>query len=227
MNQPFSRIGRHANPLIGFLPLPGSAEQPDEVKDIQMETRLADFIRSEFEPILQDWEEFAKTVLNAEDLDKTGLRDHAKEMLVAIADDLESHQSDSEQAEKSKGRGPDDSGHSPAEVHGGERHATGFSIMETVSEFRALRASVVSHWTDTHPRLSVEQLKDLTRFHEAIDQAVAESLKQYSLLKEMETRLFGAILLASPDPIYVLDLDGKIIYANGSSAESVGEFSLR
>ena len=184
-----------------------------------MNRRLAEFIRTEIEPILQDWEEFAKTILNARDLSKTGLRDHAREMLFTIADDLDSHQSDSEQTEKSKGHGPDEEGDSSAEVHGGERHATGFSVMETVSEFRALRASVVSHWTNTHPELSAKQFEDLTRFHEAIDQAVAESLEQYSLLKEMETRLFGAILLASPDPIYVLDLEGKIIYANKATAD--------
>ena len=35
----------------------------------------------------------------------------------------------------------------------------------------------------------------------------------------METRLFGAILLASPDPIYVLDLEGKFIYANKATAD--------
>jgi diguanylate cyclase (GGDEF)-like protein/PAS domain S-box-containing protein len=188
-------------------------------KEIKMNLRLAEFIRTEIEPILQDWEEFARTILNAENLDKTGLRDHARDMLFTIADDLDSHQSDSEQTEKSKGRGLDDADDTSAEVHGGERHATGFSVMETVSEFRALRASVVSHWTNTHPELSAKQFEDLTRFHEAIDQAVAESLEQYSLLKEMETRLFGAILLASPDPIYVLDLEGKIIYANKATAD--------
>lgn len=184
-----------------------------------MNSRLADFIRAEIEPILQDWEEFAKTIFPARFMSKTGLRDHAKAMLLEIADDLDSYQSDTEQDAKSKGHAPVDEDESSAEVHGGERHTSGFSIMETVSEFRALRASVVSHWIKAYPTISAEQLEDLTRFHEAIDQAVAESLEQHAFLKDMETRLFGAILVASPDPIYVLDLDGRFIYANKATAD--------
>jgi len=184
-----------------------------------MNRRLADFIRAEMEPILQDWEAFAKTILQARYMGKTALRDHAKDMLLEIADDLDTYQSKSEQAAKSKGRGPDDGEKSWAEVHGGERQTSGFSVNETVSEFRALRASVVSHWTKAYPTISGQQLEDLTRFHEAIDQAVAESLEQYSTVKEMETRLFGAILVASPDPIYVLDLEGRFIYANKATAD--------
>ena len=150
---------------------------------------------------------------------KTGLRDHARGMLLEIAEDLDSHQSRSEQVAKSKGWGPTVGGASWAEVHGGDRQTSGFSVIETVSEFRALRASVVSHWTKAYPTITGQQIEDLTRFHEAIDQAVAESLEQYATVKEMETRLFGAILLASPDPIYVLDLEGRFVYANKATAD--------
>lgn len=181
--------------------------------------RLANFIREEIEPILQDWEEFAKTIFGARHMGKTGLRDHAKDMLLEIADDIESYQSEFEQAEKSKGCEPKDGEESWAEVHGGGRHASGFSVVETVSEFRALRASVVSHWTRSYSAIAGAQLEDLTRFHEAIDQAVAESLEQYASVKEMETRLFGAILLASPDPIYVLNLEGRFVYANKATID--------
>ncbi|MFN2338661.1 MAG: PAS domain-containing protein, partial [Gammaproteobacteria bacterium] len=184
-----------------------------------MNKQLANFIRTEIEPILKDWEEFAKTILNAKYMGKTGLRDHAKDMLLEIAEDLDSHQSESEQTAKSKGRKPKGGEESWAEVHGSDRQTSGFSVNETVSEFRALRASVVSHWTKAYPTITGQQLEDLTRFHEAIDQAVAESLEQYATVKDMETRLFGAILLASPDPTYVLDLEGRFIYANKATAD--------
>ncbi|MFI9651625.1 diguanylate cyclase domain-containing protein [Guyparkeria halopsychrophila] len=184
--------------------------------------RLSDFIRAQIEPILENWQAFAKTIFHAGHMDAAGLRDHAREMLLVIADDLDSQQSAAEQAAKSKGRGPKDGGESWAEVHGGDRQASGFSVMETISEFRALRASVVSLWTDAHPTVTGQQLDELTRFHEAIDQAVAESLEQYATVKEMETRLFGAILVASPDPIYVLDLKGRVIYANQATADLFG-----
>lgn len=184
-----------------------------------MNRRLADFIRAEMESILQAWEEFAKTILNARYMGKIALRDHAREILLEIAGDLDSYQTKSEQAAKSKGRGPKDGEETSAEEHGGERQTGGFSVNETVSEFRALRASVVSLWIKAYPTVSGQQLEDLTRFHEAIDQAVAESLEQYATVKEMETRLFGAILVASPDPIYVLDLEGRFIYANKATAD--------
>lgn len=186
---------------------------------MQKNMRLASFIRDEMESILRDWEAFAKTILSAKHMGKTGLRDHAKLMLLTIADDLDSHQSEAEQTAKSKGDAPAEGDESWAEVHGEDRQSSGFSVVETVSEFRALRASVVSHWTKAYPTIAGQQLEDLTRFHEAIDQAVAESLEQYAIVKEMETRLFGAILLASPDPIYVLDLKGRFIYANKATAD--------
>lgn len=181
--------------------------------------RLADFIRAEIEPILQDWEAFARTLLPARFMDKVGLRDHARGMLLEIAGHIESRQSESEREAKSKGRGTQDGGKSWAEIHGGDRQTSGFSVIETVSEFRALRASVVSHWTKTYPAISGQQIEDLTRFHEAIDQAVAESLEQYATLKEMDTRLFSAILVASPDPIYVLDNEGRFVFANKATAD--------
>ncbi|WP_028571733.1 hypothetical protein [Desulfonatronum lacustre] len=55
--------------------------------------RLADFIRAEIEPILQAWEVFAKTIFHARHMGQHGLRDHAKGMLLEIADDLDTHQS--------------------------------------------------------------------------------------------------------------------------------------
>lgn len=48
--------------------------------------RLAVFIRAEIEPILQDWEEFAKTIFHASHMNTSGLRDHARNMLLVIAD---------------------------------------------------------------------------------------------------------------------------------------------
>lgn len=186
---------------------------------MQMTMRLADFIRAEIELILQDWEEFAKTILQTRHMGTTELRDHAKDMLLEIADDLDSYQSDLEQVAKSKGYGPKDGGESAAELHGDDRQTSGFSIMETISEFRALRTSVVSHWTKAYQTITGPQIEDLTRFNEAIDKAVAESLERYSSEKEKETRLFGAMLLASPDPIYVLDLEGRFVYANQATAD--------
>ncbi len=180
--------------------------------------QLSDFIRSDTETILHDWDAFAETFC-APGMSKAELRDHAGEMLLAIADDIDSAQSASEQVAKSKGNEVEEvEADSWAKIHGRDRHASGFDVKETVSEFRALRASVLMHWTKATTHVAGQDLEDLTRFNEAIDQAVAESLNQYSHEKEMQTRLFGAVLVASPDPIGVLDLEGRYIYANEAMA---------
>jgi hypothetical protein len=51
--------------------------------------RLADFLRAHREPILVEWEAFARTCAPGGDsMDVAALRDHAAQMLAAIADDL-------------------------------------------------------------------------------------------------------------------------------------------
>jgi len=52
--------------------------------------RLATFIEQNLEPILQAWEDFARTIEPpALTMDDKELRDHAKQMLEVIAKDLE------------------------------------------------------------------------------------------------------------------------------------------
>lgn len=105
------------------------------------------------------------------------------------------------------------------EVLGGERQNSSVSVIDTVSEFRTLRASVMSHWTKTHPTIAGQQLEKINRFHEAVDQAIADSLEQYVNVKAMKTQLLADTLLALPDPIYVLDLKGRFVYANNATAD--------
>lgn len=157
--------------------------------------RLADFILAHRERILADWEEFARTCTPAsEGMDITALRDDASRMLTVIAADLRTPQSAHAQSEKSKGRAPDVAGTSPATAHGGDRAAAGFTTVQMVSEYRALRASVVRLWADKHPQAMTEDLEDLIRFNEAIDQALAESVVRYTEDLDTSKEMFLAIL---------------------------------
>jgi hypothetical protein len=56
--------------------------------------RLSRFIRDNAEPILAEWETFARSLPGGGAMNVAALRDHAKEMLLAIAVDLERPQSD-------------------------------------------------------------------------------------------------------------------------------------
>jgi signal transduction histidine kinase len=144
--------------------------------------RLASFIRSNIEPILVEWEAFARAVPGAESMDITALRDHAKEMLQVIALDLEQPQSATERSSKSKGRADAEQDHDPtaAQEHGAGRAESGFSVSQMVAEFRALRASVIHLWTRRRHNATSADLEDMIRFNEAIDQAIAESITAYA-----------------------------------------------
>jgi signal transduction histidine kinase len=159
--------------------------------------RLAAFIRVNVEPIVAEWIDFARTRTPAsESMTKLALRDHIEEILKFVADDLESPQSKQEQVEKSHGFGPDDSkfAQSAAEIHAALRLNVGFDIDQMVSEYRALRASVVKQWIAHNRVLADTDLEDLTRFNEAIDQAVAESVAHYTDSVNRSRNLFLGVL---------------------------------
>ena len=158
--------------------------------------RLPDFIETNLEPILSEWVAFAETCAPARTMDLAGLRDHAMQMLGNIVVDLRTPQSSSEQVSKSKGNAivDPDQADTAAEVHGAGRAESGFTLEEMVSEYRALRASVIRLWTEANGTLSGEHLDDLMRFNEAIDQALAESITRYTEDLDHSKEMFIAIL---------------------------------
>jgi signal transduction histidine kinase len=159
--------------------------------------RLADFILSNKEPILTEWDAFAQSCAPASgSMDMIALRDHAEQMLTVIAADLAEPQSRAEQSAKSKGQGPDIEGDTPtaAEDHGAERAESGFTVEQMVAEYRALRATVIRLWTKSVGTLETEHIEDLTRFSEAVDQALAEAVSKYNHEVEQSKELFLGIL---------------------------------
>lgn len=184
--------------------------------------RLADFIRTDIEEILKQWDDFALTIRIGQAWDKSEARDHAREMLLVIAKDLDCPQTDHEQCDKSKGLEAGQTKETPAESHGLSREQAGFSINDVISEFRALRASVISLWTKANPTIEDGEVEDLIRFNEAIDQAVSESMISYADKKEMQTRLFETILSVSPDQLYILDLNSRFMFVNKATGYLYG-----
>jgi signal transduction histidine kinase len=159
--------------------------------------RLADFIRRNHAPIVKEWTEFARTLSPASDqMSKLALEDHIVELLGFVADDLETAQTARERFDKSRGDGSPDSAfsQSAAELHAALRLADGFDIDQMVSEYRALRASVVKQWVAYHRTLAETDIEDLTRFNEAIDQAVTESVAHYTKTINDSRDLFLGVL---------------------------------
>jgi signal transduction histidine kinase/CheY-like chemotaxis protein len=150
--------------------------------------RLAEFILANVEPILTEWEAFARTiwptVLNNPATDPATLRDHAEEILRATAEDIRSDQTALQQADKSKGA--EVGGRASARVnraserHGWDRVGSGFELSGVVAEYRALRASVIRLWRDSGPAPDLSDLDDLTRFNESVDQSLTEAVRSYT-----------------------------------------------
>lgn len=156
---------------------------------------LSDFISENMESIVQAWEDFARTIdPPALTMDKKALRDHASAMLKVISRDLAAGQTALEQSEKSKGHGLRGTDDTAAESHAEVRLLAGYTIEQIVSEFRALRASVLRLWSNSAQKRHDIDAVDIIRFNEAIDQALAESVDRYAKAVKKSQNLFLSIL---------------------------------
>jgi len=144
--------------------------------------KFSSFIRDNLEAIVSEWETFARTLPAARSMSGLALRDHCREILCAIADDMETEQTAKEQRDKSKDLAPSQGlEESAAESHGTLRHTAGFDLPQLFAEFRALRASVLSLWNRADASSAPGRgIEEVTRFNEALDQALAESVERFS-----------------------------------------------
>lgn len=158
--------------------------------------RLSAFISTDIGAIVARWEEFASTRLPAaRTMSRLELRDHARQILEAIAVDLGTPQTRDEQSIKSRGMAlaPFDARETAAQTHAVLRARSGYDIRQLASEYRALRTSVLQSWFDA---CGAEEpsLDDVIRFNEAIDQALAESIAFFSAYVERSRDLLLGVL---------------------------------
>ena len=174
---------------------------------------LGDFIVQEIEPILQDWESFARSLVPNAGLDSPSLRDHAREILLAIAKDMSQAQSLKQQSDKGKGQGPG----MPAlelasQSHAVSRMAQEFGLDMLIAEFRAMRASVLRRWADSEPARADWRIEELTRFNEAIDEALAVSMRHYSTqLEEARAIILGVLAHDLRSPLNAVAISTQVI----------------
>ncbi|HXC59946.1 MAG TPA: sensor histidine kinase [Steroidobacteraceae bacterium] len=158
---------------------------------------MSAFIAANLDPILVEWVAFARQQQpQANGLDEAALLDHGRLIIQEIAADMRRPEDEAERKAKSEGHSATASSSPivPSRVHGRERGRQGFGIEEVVGEFRALRATVLRLWTASDRQPSVEDLEDVARFNEAVDQAIAESLNFYLLEVDRTRDLFLGIL---------------------------------
>ncbi len=184
--------------------------------------KLARFIQTEMHQLLEDFAEAAvKIAPELRGQHKAALEDHARQMLEFVIEDLLTRQTVPESARKALGEA-----RSPisiaAEQHGASRLGQGLSMLQAIQELRALRARVTKSWGDSLQGPTTEDIEELVRFNESIDQLIVNSLARYSGIKEQDAHLFEAVLRVSPDPTTIFDPGGKLLFLNMPMANLLG-----
>jgi signal transduction histidine kinase len=152
---------------------------------------LCEFIHHNHLVIEEEWVAFARSIQPAGDpMTTTALLDHGEEILSAIVVDMKQPETTAEQSEKSKGRGEEQRLSAVGQVHAVQRIERGFRLDQLVAEYRALRASVLRLWE----KQGGGDLHGVTRFNEAIDEALVEATNQYSRTVDRYREQFLAIL---------------------------------
>lgn len=151
--------------------------------------RLSVFILTNVEAILQDWEDFARALgAVTSEMDIAALRDHAEVILHAVALDMERARTNEQREARGKSNAPAralDLPETAATTHGSDRAEENFSLAQMVSEYRALRASVLRRWARVQSIPNAESYEELMRFNEAIDEALADSIRSYARSVEL------------------------------------------
>ena len=183
--------------------------------------RLADFILRDMESIVVEWEAFAATLLPAAaSMTPLALRDHAKQILEAVAIDLSTPQTKQAQIDKSLGRAPKlmKASETAAQTHAVLRARSGFDINQLASEYRALRASVLRLWTEACQPNDIN-LEDVIRFNEAIDQALAESIGFFSeQVERARNLLLGMLGHDMRNPLNTMQMTASYLAALNAGA---------
>ena len=183
---------------------------------------LSQFITENMEAIVAEWAAFAMTMEPAAStMSALALRDHAKPILLAIARDLQSDQTPSEQTEKSHGLSPAplSARETAAATHGALRQVSGFDMNQLGAEYRALRASVIRLWThQSMATVDMDVIDDMIRFNEAVDQAIAESTARYAAELALSRDTFMAILAHDlRSPLAAINLLSMMLEKNSAT----------
>ena len=158
--------------------------------------KLSTFIKDNLDAIVADWEDFARTLPAGQVMSALALRDHSREILLAIIGDMELRQTDQERAAQAQDIVPTGaSTTSAAAEHGALRQLAGFDLVQLFAEFRAMRASVMAFWQRSDVAGSTaSSINEIALFNEGMDKALAQSVQRYSSEVVASRDMFLAVL---------------------------------
>ncbi|GAA4016630.1 HAMP domain-containing sensor histidine kinase [Actimicrobium antarcticum] len=192
--------------------------------------RLAAFIATNMDIIVDEFVRFARTLEPAALGESVAeLSDHAREILLAIVQQLPRHETPKQIHEKSV-RHVSETGlpDTAAAQHGAARQVSGYTLPQLTAEYRALRASVLGLWMPTIKTLSKATASDMSRFHEGIDQALQESAINFANKNNQTRDTFLAILghdLRSP--LATMTLAGALLTRTDEGTERTAQIGAR
>ena len=192
--------------------------------------KLSLFITANLEKILSEWDAFAKSLFPVSLVaSPLILRDHAKEILLELAADIEKNQStDGHDAPSTAHPSSGVDRTSAAAIHGEQRQAIGFTLIQLTSEYRALRATVFRLWTPQMEPITKQVARDMVQLNNAIDHALAESVITYSENADRTRDTFLAILghdLRSP--LFTMSLAGNYLTRPTIGTEGTRQMGAR
>ncbi|MGJ7489106.1 ATP-binding protein [Variovorax sp. ZT4R33] len=186
--------------------------------------RLVDFIETSSAAIVAEAVVYARTLPPLANEPEAALRDHVPKILEAIVSDLKQAQSRESSRAKALGNAPvpDDALETAAQTHGRLRAKSGLHTSQLVAEYRALRASVLRLWADTQPDNA--SVKEVARFNEAIDQAIAESVDFFADEMDQLRNLFlGVVAHDLRGPLNAILLTSELISRRTAGLPEVGQ----
>jgi len=124
------------------------------------------------------------------------LRDHIQPLLQATVGDMRNTQfplSRNEQATEASSKADDELDY-VSNLHALDRLSLGFDMLEVMSEYRALRASVLRLWNAADPAPHERDVHDIASFNDSIDQSLAQAVTSYTERVDQARDMFLAIL---------------------------------
>jgi hypothetical protein len=149
--------------------------------------RLSAFIIEHLDEIAAEWGRFTAPAQPAQDdAADASLHDHSRNILRAIAQDVE-HAGSDEPANAC-------SVETAAATHGALRHSAGFDLAQLTAEFRALRSCVLRLWGAERFGNEPDAFEQVMCFNDAIDQALAEAVERYAAEVDRARDMFLTVL---------------------------------
>lgn len=174
---------------------------------------LADFLRSNREQIMREWEQRMLQLPSSRGLPRDGRRDHVPQLLDAMADAIERGDTSPVSLEQL-----------PL-LHADHRLAQEYGLREVVAEYRLLRRVVLdvyaAHSLDM-PEEARSRLPPLIMFNENIDHAVTDAVDHYMLQRERMREYFVGMLshdLRAPLNAIVLGTEMLLLRDGHDAAE--------